>query len=97
MGTKTRRRVSSCARQYRVPAQPQHQAAQIGQHDLGADALQAVDAAEEADRRHARFRIAKGNNLDRELQSVGRNRMQDACVEEGAAFVDDAFQFELFG
>ena len=54
-----------------VPGQAADQRAQIGQHHLGADALQAVHAAEQADRR--RLRILAAHRHHRHRQTAARH------------------------
>ncbi len=82
--------------QHAVPAQAGHQTAEIGQQDMGADALEAVNAAEEADRGRAGIPAAQTQGIDGESVRAGFDPAQAAHPQMRRPFLDDAFEFDQF-
>jgi hypothetical protein len=76
-----------------VPAQPHHEAAQVGDHDFGADAFQPVHAAEEANRRRIRVRAAERVGVDRQALLAERDLAQQAAFEHRAGECGQGVEF----
>jgi hypothetical protein len=72
-----------------VPPQAGGQVAQVRQHHLGADQLQAVEAAEETHRGHQGIGVAQGHHLDRHALALAGHLAEGARLEMGTAGVDD--------
>ena len=83
--------------QHAVPPQAADQAAQVGEHHRSANALQAVHAAKEANRRHAGVGVAQRDGVQRHRLGVAGHLTDHAVLQQGAAFVDDVLQFGQFG
>ncbi|MNN41094.1 hypothetical protein D3C81_1551920 [compost metagenome] len=77
-----------------VPAQAHQHAVQVGQHHGAADTLQAVHAAEEADRRDAGRGVAEADGVHRQAALADVDLAQHAGFQTAAELVEQAFQFE---
>ncbi|MNZ63253.1 hypothetical protein D3C78_813970 [compost metagenome] len=82
--------------QQAVPAQARRHAAQEGQHHGRADPLEAVHAAEVADRRRARRRIAEADRVHRQTARADVHPAQLAHLQQIAELVDQPLEFEEF-
>ena len=69
------------ALQHAVPGQALHEAAQVGQHDLGTDALQAVHAAKKTDGWQQRVGVAQGHGVKLELLPVASDVTDHAVLD----------------
>jgi hypothetical protein len=79
-----------------VPAQAADDALQESDDDLGADPLQAVHAAEDADGGHRRVRIAQSEGAQRQTPAAAIDLAQRSRLEGNAGGGGDAVDFLQF-
>ena len=80
-----------------VPAQPHHQAAQVGNGHLGTDALQPMHAAKEAHRRRIGPAAAERERMHRKALIPHHRFAQHPLRHVRAREFDERLQFEQFG